>query len=46
MIQISYFTITEQLKSILISYTMILAIRRKTAIFTAMQYILQQLLFY
>jgi len=45
MTQISFFTIIEQLNLILISYSMILAIRRKTAIFTAMQGILQHLLF-
>ena len=44
MTQISLFTIAEQLNIILISYSMILAITRKTAIFTAIEGDLKQVL--
>lgn len=44
MIQISFFTIAEQLNIILISYSMILAIIGKTTIFTANQGNSKQLL--
>ena len=44
MTQISLFTIAEQLNIILISYSMILAIIRKTAIFTTKQGNSKQLL--